>query len=94
MPHFDINFFKKLNNYNNNFLNNYPIFIETGTYNGMTTFAMEPFFKKIHTIEIKEDIYNKTKSKYAGNKINFYLGDSSTVLKEICENVNESAIFF
>ena len=94
MPHFNINFFNKLKYYNNNFLNTYPIFIETGTYNGMTTFAMEPFFKEIHTIEIKEDIYKKTKLKYTGNKIKFYLGDSSVRLKEICENINDSAIFF
>jgi hypothetical protein len=94
MPHFDNNFFKLLNGYTDDFFNKYPIFIETGTYNGWTTFKMEPFFKKIHTIEIKPDIYELTKSKYHGDKINFYLGDSSIMLKEICQSVDEPAVFF
>lgn len=94
MPHFDSSFFKLLENYTPDFFDKYPIFIETGTYNGNTTFAMEPYFKEIHTIEIKEDIYENTKAIYHGNKIRFYLGDSSIVLKGICEKIDQSAIFF
>jgi hypothetical protein len=94
MPDFNQNFFTLIKGYSSDFFTNYPVFIETGTYNGWTTFAMEPYFKEIHTIEIKKEIYEKTKSKYNGNKIIFYLGDSSIVLKDICENVNQSSIFF
>jgi hypothetical protein len=94
MPHFNKEFLHLLKNYSNEFLNTYPVFIETGTYYGFTTFAMEPHFNEIHTIEIKEEIYKNTKSKYNGTKINFYLGDSSIILKEVCEKVTESAVFF
>ena len=94
MPDFNKNFFTLIKTYSNDFFTNYPVFIETGTYNGLTTFAMEPYFKEIHTIEIKEDIFNNTKSKYNGNKINFYLGDSSKLLQNICINVQQPSIFF
>lgn len=94
MPHINKAFFELIKEYNNDFFNKYQLFIETGTYNGMTTFEMEPLFKEIHTIEIKEEIFSNTKSKYNGNKIKFYLGDSSIVLEEICKNINEPAIFF
>lgn len=94
MPDFNKEFFINIKGYSIDFFNEYPIFIETGTYNGWTTFAMEPYFKEIHTIEIKKEIYEKTKSKYIGNKINFYLGDSAKHLGDICKNVKQSSIFF
>jgi len=94
MPNFNKNFFTLIKNYSDDFFTKYPVFIETGTYNGWTTFAMEPYFKEIHTIEIKKEIYEETKSKYNGNKINFYLGDSSKLLTKICINVEEPSVFF
>ena len=94
MPHFNHTFFSLLKNYNANFFSEYKIFIETGTHLGNTTFAMEPYFEKIHTIEIKESLFENTKSKYKGNKIQFYLGDSSILLKDICLNIKMPAVFF
>jgi hypothetical protein len=73
---------------------NYNSFIETGTNKGDTTFAMEPHFDNIHTIEISEKYYNETKSKYVGNKINFLLGDSSHVFKSLLPTINNKSIFF
>lgn len=72
----------------------YPIFIETGTHNGGTTFALEPYFSKIHTIEFSEKYYNRTKSTYRGNKINFILGDSSIVFKSLLPTITEDSVFF
>lgn len=72
----------------------YPIFIETGTYYGGTTFALEPFFDKIHTIEIKKEFYEHVKQQYAGDKIRFHNGDSSVVFNEILPTINEKTIFF
>ena len=72
----------------------YPIFIETWTHNGDTILNIEPYFNKLYTIELSEMLYNKTKNKYNGNKINFYLGDSTDVLKEILPNINDDTIFF
>lgn len=90
MPSIDINF---LNLLKDDF-KKFPIFIETGTYRGETTFNCEPFFDEIYTIEIKENIFNETKNKYTGKKINFLLGDSSEVFKDILPTIHLPAVFF
>tara|TARA_B100001142_G_scaffold236619_1_gene235098 strand:- start:664 stop:1242 length:579 start_codon:yes stop_codon:yes gene_type:complete len=90
MPAINENFLKLLKtNYKN-----YPVFVETGTYLGETIFEMEKNFKELHTIEIKKELYDRTKSKYKGNKIHFYLGDSSTMLKNVVSDLNKKTIFF
>ena len=73
---------------------NYPVFIETGTLVGGTTFAMEPLFEKVYTVEVSEKYHNLTKNKYSGNKIDFILGDSSKVFEDLLPNINEKTIFF
>ena len=75
-------------------LQDYPVFIETGTNEGKTIFAMEPFFNTLHTIELSEHYYTNTKARYTGNKINFVLGDSATKLQQIFETLNENSIVF
>ena len=92
MPSLEIDILNKIKC--DNIFKNYPIFIETGTYLGETTFEMEKHFNFVHTIEIKKQFYNNVKKKYNGNKIKFYLGDSSFCLKEICKNINNNSIFF
>lgn len=72
----------------------YKCFIETGTLNGDTTFAMEPLFEKIYTIELSPLYYTGTKQRYTGKKINFLLGDSSIVLKDLLPSIAEDTIFF
>ncbi len=72
----------------------YNCFIETGTLNGDTTFALEPYFNKIYTIEFSEKYYNRTKNIYSGNKINFILGDSSIVFETLLPNITDKCIFF
>jgi hypothetical protein len=72
----------------------YGNFIETGTYHGETIFAMEPFFQKLYTIEIKEDLYENVRQKYGGHKISFHLGDSSIVLMKLLPLVTGKSIFF
>jgi hypothetical protein len=72
----------------------YPFFIETGTANGDTTFEMEKIFEHIYTIELNELSFINTKNKYSGDKINFYLGDSSEIICDILPNINDNAVFF
>jgi hypothetical protein len=72
----------------------YNCFIETGTLNGGTTFALEPYFNRLYTIEFSEKYYNNTKNKYSGNKINFILGDSSIVFNILLPNITDKCIFF
>jgi hypothetical protein len=72
----------------------YNCFIETGTLNGGTIFALEPYFNKLYTIEFNEKYYINTKNKYQGNKINFILGDSAVVLEKLLPNITDNCIFF
>jgi hypothetical protein len=72
----------------------YPCFIETGTLNGDTIFAVEPYFDKLYTVEFSEKYYNNTKNKYHGDKINFILGDSSIVFDSLLPNITDKCIFF
>jgi hypothetical protein len=69
-------------------------FIETGTLCGETIFGMEPYFKNLYTIEISEKYYYLTKNKYNGDKINFILGDSSIVFKDLLSSIDTPTIFF
>jgi hypothetical protein len=73
---------------------NYPTFIETGTLNGDTIFAMEPLFKNLYTIELSPKYYFQTLNNYTGNKIKFFHGDSSYILTELCPEIKDNAIFF
>lgn len=72
----------------------YKCLIETGTNNGDTIFALEPFFNKLYTIEVSQEYYTRTKNRYRGNKIEFILGDSSEIFKNILPKINEKCIFF
>jgi len=90
MPEININF---LNSLKENF-KDYSCFIETGTSYGITIFSVEPFFDKLYTVEISEKYYQLTRSRYKGNKINFILGDSSDVFKELLPTINDKTIFF
>ena len=90
MPSLDLNFLKSL--YDD--YTKYTTFIETGTCYGSTTFAMEPYFDHIYTIEIKEEFMNNSKSRYNGNKINFLLGDSSVIFSTLLPKITDRSIFF
>ena len=90
MPSLDIHFLNSLKEDYKKF----PVFIETGTLNGETTFAIESYFNKVYTIELNEKYYNSTKSKYNGDKIEFLLGDSSVVFEHLLPSINDNAIFF
>jgi hypothetical protein len=72
----------------------YKYFIETGTLNGQTIFAVEPHFDILYTVEFSEKYYNNTKAQYHGNKINFILGDSSVVFRDLLPTIADKCIFF
>ena len=90
MPSLNINFLNKLqDNYTN-----YNTFIESGTYEGDTIFSLEPYFNNLFTIEYSKSLYENTKNKYMGNKINFILGDSSIIFNTLLLSIKEKSIFF
>lgn len=72
----------------------YNCFIETGTFQGETIFALESYFEKLYTIEFSKKYYDNAKNSYNGNKINFILGDSSIELISLLPNISEKVIFF
>lgn len=72
----------------------YSNFIETGTCYGDTIFAMEPFFEKLYTIEIQKHLYTAIKEKYTREKIEFLLGDSALILKDLLEKVVGKSILY
>ena len=72
----------------------YPYFIETGTYLGHTTLALEPYFEKVYTIECSAKYFELAKSKYQGNKISFILGDSSKVFHRLLPTIHQKCVFF
>jgi len=72
----------------------FPCFIETGTAEGKTIFAMEPLFPNLYTIEYSPKYYSETKSKYNGAKIEFILGDSSVVFTSLLPQITDKCIFF
>jgi hypothetical protein len=76
-----------------------PIFIETGTSHGDTVrAALAAQFREIYSIELKEELYNECKYKFEKwikkGKVKLFLGDSSTYLPKILEEVNQSATFW
>ena len=73
----------------------YSTLIETGTYLGDMVEAQKNRFKKIISIEIGLDLYEKAKERFKKNKYVFIVhGDSSKKLSEILKDINELVIFW
>jgi len=75
-------------------INDYPMFLETGTYYGKTIFEMEEYFKNLITIEIKQEIYSNLVNNYNGNKIKFINGESTNIFEHIFKLIEDNTIFF
>ena len=74
---------------------NYSYFIETGTYMGETILRFINDFKKSYTIELSDELYkNFNKNDYDRDKLKSILGDSSKMIKEVIDELDNSAIFF
>lgn len=70
--------------------------VESGTFEGETTYWLSKNFDKVLTVEINP-IYQETAKKNCedSKNINFLLGDSSKLFKDIVESLkNERTIFF
>lgn len=70
-------------------------FVETGTYYGTTTEWASNHFGHVSTIELSEELYNKTLTKLCDKKnITFYQGDSRNHLQYIINTIGQPAIFW
>jgi len=74
---------------------NYKVFVETGTFLGEMVEAQKHNFKKIYSIELSSELYKKAKLRFQRNSnIKLFLGDSGEILKDVLLNINEPAIFW
>lgn len=67
-------------------LYDYSTFIETGTLFGYTILTVEPYFRKVHTIEIAEKFFmefEQHKNNLGKLQINNHLGDSVEIIPKL-----------
>lgn len=69
-------------------VDNFTVFIETGTGDGNTIKNIQPYFDDIHTIEIKEDLYEKFNKNFSYKNVKSYFGDSVKTVPQILKNLN------
>ena len=73
----------------------YNTLIETGTYFGEMINAQRDNFKKIYSIELSYDLYQKAKNRFqAFSHIELINGDSGEKIKQILQQLNEPAVFW
>lgn len=74
---------------------NYNILVETGTYLGDMVEAQKKHFKKIYSIELGSDLFEKAKNRFKNDKnVTIIQGDSGKVLPHILSNIDEPSIFW
>ena len=84
----------------NNVINNLSIsvpkvFVETGSYLGNGISYVLDNFREIYSIDINDNFIKDLKEKMNNYRhLHLYNGDSSKVLSELIDNINEPAIFF
>lgn len=70
-------------------------FIETGTYHGETAIiASNLGFKRIISIELQPHLLSIAKDSSKGYNIEFYLGDSPTILEKILPSIDTKITFW
>ncbi len=71
------------------------VFVETGTYLGEMVDAVKYSFKKMYSIELSPELYERAEKKFSGHKhIALLKGDSSIILPEILNHIYESCLFW
>jgi hypothetical protein len=70
-------------------------FVETGTYQGDSMNVAADIFDECHSIELSQDLYEATQSKFAGRaNIKLYQGESATILNAASEQFAERPVVF
>lgn len=73
----------------------YTILVETGTYSGDMVEAQKTRFKKIISIELGIDLYEKARKRFNNDKnVVIVQGDSGKVLPQLLKDINEPIIFW
>jgi hypothetical protein len=70
-------------------------FIETGTFFGDTTAAMEPHVDRLVTIEVSPELAARARARFAGQeRVRIVEGDSGHVLPTLLDELREPALFW
>jgi hypothetical protein len=73
----------------------YTTLVETGTFMGDMVEAQKRNFKKIISVELSIDLFEKAKRRFKKDKnITIMQGDSGKVLQRIIKDINEPIIFW
>ncbi len=73
----------------------YKVLVETGTYMGDMVEAQKKRFRKIYSIELGIDLFDKATKRFKNDKnVTIVQGDSGKVLPDIMLKLNEPAIFW
>ncbi|HVF66629.1 MAG TPA: glycosyltransferase [Pyrinomonadaceae bacterium] len=71
------------------------VLVETGTYLGDMVEAMKPYFDKIYSIELSEELYERAKARFDGDgHVELINGDSGKVLGEVMKGLTRPALFW
>lgn len=74
---------------------NCQIFVETGTFLGLTTAEMRKHFKQLYTIELSHELFLKAKAKFAKYpQVNVLPGDSGKVLFDVVKKIDAPVLFW
>jgi hypothetical protein len=73
----------------------YDTLVETGTYLGDMVWAQLPLFKRIYSIELGVELYQRALARFSKYpQVTLLQGDSGVVLKEIVKQLTAPAIFW
>src|SRR6185369_246720 len=71
------------------------ILVETGTFLGEMIAAQAPYFRKVYSIELSEELFDRAKKKFAtSNNIHLIHGDSGVRLREVIAMLDSPALFW
>lgn len=71
------------------------IFVETGTFEGLSSNWASKYFEQVHTLELYEPYFKAASERFADcENINFILGDSRTELIKVLDEIKEPAFLW
>lgn len=71
------------------------VLVETGTFNGDMVEAMKPYFDRIYSIELSEELYQEATRRFAGDtRIEIIQGDSGIELGNLIPRLTQPALFW
>ena len=94
MPSIDKNFIEGIVNKIGKSINDFPTFIETGTYRGDTSGMAMHLFEDVFTIEVDTNLYNGAVNRFKNTNVSVLKGDSIEVLGTLLPSLQSKIIFW